>query len=185
MTNWCKDCAIRLFNTKHYNLQGIGNCWCSRCIILPNVDYSAYKYGDMSFSTQVEIIKDILPSFTGELESDLYLLPMIRCNETISCKLDKESYNRCLNYFARDVHKYQFKDILLLGSAATRFLNIDITSWLNTVFISSNNRRYVVNYSPLVSYIDSDKFETFKQNLIKWYNSSINNNFELYEIKKL
>ena len=45
--NYCEDCVIRLFNTKHYNLQGIGNPYFGNCIIVPNVDYNAYKKGGM------------------------------------------------------------------------------------------------------------------------------------------
>lgn len=55
--NYCEDCVIRLFNNKHYNLQGIGNPYFGNCIIVPNVDYNAYKKGSMEFSKQVEIIK--------------------------------------------------------------------------------------------------------------------------------
>lgn len=179
--NVCDNCAIRLYNTKHHNLQGIGNPWNGKCIVVPNVDYDAYKYGDMSFSKQVKVIKDILPSFTGDDMSDLYIVPLIRCNETISCKLDNISYNRCLHWLANDMRKYNFQDILLLGEAARRFLGIEISHKLNTVFISQNKRRYTINYSPLISYIDQDKFEVFKQGLIKWYNSSYSNNYNNYD----
>ena len=183
--DWCKDCAIRLFNKKHYNLQGVGNPWSGKCIVVPNVDYDAYKTGDMSFSKQVELIKQIIPFSTGEEEPNLYILPLIRCNERISCKLDNESYRKCLHYFAEDVSKYDFRDILLLGDAGRRFLSIDITSWFNTIFVSSNNRRYAVNYSPFISYVNSNKFETFKTNLYKWYNAVSNIDFKGYEIKRI
>lgn len=39
----CKDCPMRLFNIKHHNLQGIGNPYFGICIVIPNVDYDAYK----------------------------------------------------------------------------------------------------------------------------------------------
>ena len=52
----CSECPIRLFNNKHYNLQGIGNPYFGNCIVVPNVDYNAYKNGSMGFSNQVEII---------------------------------------------------------------------------------------------------------------------------------
>ena len=171
MIDYCTNCAIGLFNTKHHNLQGVGNPWNGNCIVVPNVDYGAYKQGDMSFSKQVEIIKDVLLSSTGVDLSDIYVIPLIRCNEKISCKLDKVSYNRCLHYFANDVRQYNFKNILLLGDAARRFLKCDITENLNNLFISKNGRRYVVNYSPFIKHIDQDKFEVFKQSLIKWYNA--------------
>lgn len=176
--NYCKDCALRLYNTKTHNLSGIGNCWNNRCIVVPNVDYQAYKGKSMSFSVQVDKIKDILLLSTGELLSNLYIVPLIRCNETISCEINDKIYNNCLHYFAEDVKKYQFKDILLLGSAARRFLQCNINDYLNTVFISKNNRRYFVNYSPMIELIDKNKFEVFKRQLIKWYNATLNNMYD-------
>ena len=133
----------------------------------------------------VDIIKENLSSSTGDVLSNLYIIPLVRCNEKISCPLDNVSYNRCLHWFAEDVRKYQFKDILLLGNAARRFLNCTISNYLNTLFISKNNKRYAVNYAPSISFIDSNKFDTFKENLIKWYNSVINEDFSNYEIIKL
>lgn len=178
--NYCKDCVIRLFNNKHYNLQGIGNPYFGNCIIVPNVDYNAYKKGGMEFSKQVEIIKSLISS-TGELD-DLYVLPLIRCNEYISCELNENSYLKCIGYLIEDMKKYQFKNIMLLGSAGRRFLNCNISDYFDTIFISVNNRRYWVNYSPLINYTDSNKYEIFKSNLIRWYNSIKNNDFTNYKI---
>lgn len=177
--NYCEDCVIRLFNNKHYNLQGIGNPYFGNCIIVPNVDYNAYKKGGMEFSKQVEIIKSLISS-TGELD-DLYVLPLIRCNEYISCELNEDSYLKCIGYLVEDMKKYQFKNIMLLGSAGRRFLNCNISDYFDTIFISINNRRYWVNYSPLINYTDSDKYEIFKSNLIRWYNSIKNNDFTNYK----
>lgn len=178
--NYCEDCVIRLFNTKHYNLQGIGNPYFGNCIIVPNIDYNAYKKGGMEFSKQVEIIKSLIYS-TGELD-DLYVLPLIRCNEYVSCELNEDSYLKCIGYLIEDMKKYQFKNIMLLGSAGRRFLNCNISDYFDTIFVSVNNRRYWVNYSPLINYTDSDKYETFKSNLIRWYNSIKNNDFSNYKI---
>lgn len=177
--NYCEDCVIRLFNNKHYNLQGIGNPYFGNCIIVPNVDYNAYKKGGMEFSKQVEIIKSL--TSTGELD-DLYVLPLIRCNEYISCELNEDSYLKCIGYLVEDMKKYQFKNIMLLGSAGRRFLNCNISDYFDTIFVSVNNRRYWVNYSPLINYTDSDKYEIFKSNLIRWYNSIKNNDFTNYKI---
>lgn len=177
--NYCEDCVIRLFNNKHYNLQGIGNPYFGNCIIVPNVDYNAYKKGGMEFSKQVEIIKSLISS-TGGLD-DLYVLPLIRCNEYISCDLNEDSYLKCIGYLVEDMKKYQFKNIMLLGSAGRRFLNCNISDYFDTIFISINNRRYWVNYSPLINYTDSDKYEIFKSNLIRWYNSIKNNDFTNYK----
>ena len=46
----CDNCALRLYNTKSYNLQGIGNPFYGNCIVVPNVDYKAYKGKSMDFS---------------------------------------------------------------------------------------------------------------------------------------
>lgn len=178
----CDNCALRLYNIKSYNLQGIGNPYKGNCIVVPNVDYKAYKGKSMSFSSQVEIIKDILHLSTGEEEYNFYIIPLIRCNEQISCEVDDATYHKCLTFFAKDVIRYDFKNILLLGNAARRFLNCNIKDYLDTILISRNNRRYFVNYSPLVKNIDEKLFETFKDNIIKW-NNSINTGFYNYNIK--
>lgn len=171
----CEDCPMRLFNTKHYNLHGVGNPYFGNCIVVPNVDYNAYKEGDMGFSKQVEIIKGILHPSTGEGDNvdnldDVFIVPLIRCNENISCELDDYSYNRCLHHFANDMRKYKFNRILLLGDAGRRFLNCDITEQLDTLMVSSNYKFYNVNYSPLIKYKDNEKFFIFESYLIKWYN---------------
>lgn len=183
--NYCENCAIGMYNKRHHNLQGTGNPWTGICIVVPNVDYGAYKIGDMSFSKQVEVIVNTLHSSTGDVLSKLYIIPLIRCNEKISCPLDNISYNKCLHWFAEDVRKYQFTDIMLLGSAAQRFMNCGISDNLGKIFISKNNKRYTVNYAPFISYLDSNKGEIFKENLIKWYNSIINEDFSNYETIRL
>lgn len=181
--NVCEECPMRLFNTKYYNLQGIGNPHFGLCIVVPNVDYSAYKKGDFSFSNQVEIIKSVISS-TGEVD-DVFILPLIRCNETIACSINNDIYNRCLTYFMNDIRKYQFTDIMLLGDAGRRILNCNINEYFDYIMISSNYRRYTVNYSPLIKYIDNAKFEVFKNYLLKWYNSAKNKYFEQYKILQL
>lgn len=170
--NICENCPIRLFNNKYYNLHGIGNPYFGNCIVVPNVDYNAYKKGSMGFSEQVKIIKEVLNLSTGEQDNldDIYIVPLIRCNESISCELDNNSYNRCLTHFANDMRKYKFNRILLLGDAGKRFLNCDITENLDTLMISINKRFYNINYSPLIKYKDNNKFFIFKSYLIKWYN---------------
>lgn len=180
----CDDCALKLYNTKSYNLQGVGNPFYGNCIVVPNVDYKAYKGKSMDFSTQVEIIKETLILSTGVEESNLYIVPLIRCNEQISCEIDKATFNRCLYYFAKDIMTYNLKNILLLGSAARRFLNVNINEHFDTVFLSKSGRRYFVNYSPLIEYVDEKLFDTFKEYLIKWYNS-INSGMFDYNLKLL
>lgn len=177
----CDNCALRLYNTKSYNIQGIGNPFYGNCIVVPNVDYKAYKGKSMDFSTQVEVIRNILIPFTGGEESNFYIVPLIRCNEQISCEVDNITYNKCLYWFANDIRKYDFKNILLLGTAARRFLNCNITEYLDTIMVSPNGRKYFVNYSPLIKYSDDKLFETFKEKLIHWYkcvsNGIFNYNF--------
>lgn len=179
----CKDCPVRLFNVKNYNLHGVGNPYFGKCIVVPNVDYNAYKKGSMGFSTQVEIIKSLISS-TGRLD-DVYITPLIRCNETISCEFNDDIYRKCLVHFAEDIKKYDFRDILLLGEAGRKFLACDINQYLDTIIVSNNNRRYCVNYSPLIKYKDDAKFEVFKKHLIKWLSSTRNKTYNGYEILKI
>lgn len=184
MLNVCDDCALRLYNTKAHNISGVGNPFYGNCIVVPNVDYAAYKGKSMDFSTQVKEIENTLNLPTGVGESNLFVVPLIRCNEQISCKVDNITYNKCLHWFTEDMRKYRFKNVMLLGNAARRFLNINIKEYLNTVFISKNNVRYFVNYSPLIKYNDEKLYEEFKRCLLRWY-CCIDVDYRNYEWYKL
>lgn len=164
--NLCDECPLRLFN-KHYNLQGIGNKFYGNLIVIPNVDYNASKLGDITFSKQVEIIKNII-SPTGELDN-LFILPLLRCGDAISFEIDDNTYNRCITYLIKDIKRYNFNRILLLGESVNRLLNCNIHTYLDTIIVK-NNIMFNVNYSPLIKYINNEKFETFKHYIIKWYN---------------
>ena len=170
--NICEDCPIGLCNTKSKCLQGYGNPWSGNCIVVNNVDYSAYKKGDMKFSKQVELINNILLSSTGGLEqSDLsyFIVPLIRCNEYISYPVDKISLSKCIQLFKEDIIKYKFKNILLLDNAAKRFLNIDsITPYVDKI-IQHNGINYCVNYKI--------KTKIAADNLRRWYFAVTNDNF--------
>jgi hypothetical protein len=125
----------------------------------------------------VSIIRDTLSSFTGEVLNNLYILPLIRCNETIGCEVDENIYSRCIEYFKEDVKKYNFKHILLLGDAARRFFNISIYNIIDCVLVSRNNRYYSVDYSPLVKNVNSDLGNTFENNLKQWYGDILNKHY--------
>lgn len=167
----CNKCPLRMFNNKCYNLQPIGNPLYGNAIVVPNVDYNAYKNKGMSFSKYVEVIKDIISS-TGELD-DYYVIPLIRCRLTKECPVNNEILTNCSAYFVREIAKYKLRHVMLLGDAAKFWLNIDnIGSYTDSVICDSKTRTiYNVSYSPFVKYIDDNKFEDFKGHLIKWYNS--------------
>lgn len=187
MIDACKQCPMRLFNSKHYNLQGIGNNYSNNCIVIPNVDYNAYIKGSIEFSKQIDIIKDILSSSMGELEilNHIYIIPLIRCCDKLGCEITNNIYNNCIIHFTKDIRKYDFHNILLLGDSANKFLNCNIKDNLNTIFISKNNRYYNVNFSPLIKYTNEDRFELFKTYLIRWYFSAINYNYSGYKIEMI
>lgn len=167
--NVCANCPLRLYNDKGFNLQGIGNTWSGNALVLPNVDYKAYKNQDMSFSSQVEIVSAILP--TGELDANFYVVPFIRCNENVDIEINDDIIRKCSFYLNRDLDKYQIKDVMLCGEAAKRYLNINgISSYLDTVILDNKTkRRYFVNYSPLVKYTNDKLMESFHSHLNKYY----------------
>lgn len=185
MEDNCKNCPFRLYNKKGHRLNGVGNPFSTACIVVPNVDYVAYKHSAMEYSKQVDIIRNILLSSTGSVEPNLYIIPLIRCNESISCEINDDIYNKCLSYFKEDLIRYDWRYILLLGNAVSRFLNCNISEYLDTAFITDNHRCYNVNYSPMTYYTNTKNFEIFKQNLIKWYNSVITDNLLTYKIMKV
>lgn len=181
-TSPCFDCPLRLFNDNGYKLEGIGNIWSGNALILPNVDYEAYKKQDMSFSSQVEIVQSILS--TGGVEQNLCIIPLIRCSENFNIEITQRIIFNCYTYLDEDISNHQIKNIMLCGDAARRILGIDnIKSYLDTVICENKTkRRYFINYSPLVKYINDDLYETFKSRLVKYYNSIVSKIYE-YDIK--
>ena len=179
--NVCDQCPLRLFNNRGHNINGIGNIWSGSALVLPNVDIPAYKKQNMSFSSQVGIINTILP--TGGQEQNLYIVPLIRCNEHFDIEITQRILHRCLHYFNEDVNNHQIKNIMLCGDAARRMLNIDdLKPYLDTVICENKTRRrYFVNYSPLVKYTNDEHFEVFKSHLLKYYNSITSKMYD-YEI---
>lgn len=175
MTSVCDNCAIRLFNTKGYCLSGIGEPYSGNAVILPNVDYSAYKASDVSFSKQIEIISNIL--FTGGFtKPNLFYLPLIRCNETISCDINDFVFKRCLTYLIADIKTYKFKNYLVIGKAVNRlFPDTSIYYARNSIY-RNNIGSFAFTYSPF----NKDKCEEFQYDVIRWYSAIINNNYSNY-----
>jgi hypothetical protein len=181
--NPCDNCPLRLFNNKCHNLQGVGNPFMGKLIILPNVDYDAYKHKDMSFSKQVEVLMQNI-SFTGEL-ADTYIVPLIRCNESLGCDINDDIIRNCQRYLAEDVKTYDFKHIMLCGSSVERFLHGSIYRLIDSIVVSGNNRRYYSNYSPLIKYVDESKFKTFVEKVDDFLYSATNNDYSKYDIVNL
>lgn len=181
--NPCDNCPLRLFNSKCHNLQGVGNPFMGKLIILPNVDYDAYKHKDMSFSKQVEVLMQHI-TFTGEL-AETYIVPLIRCNESLGCDINDDIIRNCQRYLAEDVKTYDFKHIMLCGSAVDRFLHTSINSVLNSIIVSNNKRLYYANYSPLIKYVDKDKFNIFITKVNDFLYSASNKDYSKYNIIKL
>lgn len=179
MDKYCDGCPMRLYNEKCHNLKGIGNPIMGNLILVPNVDYVAYKNKSMQYSNLVDIICDILS--TGVLEN-IYILPYIRCNANMGYPITPQIEQRCIHYLMDDITKYNFSNILLLGDTVNKLLGDNITDSLNTIRVSKNKRYYASNYSPLIKYIDKDKYEIFKNNLIRWYNNVINHNYLNYNM---
>lgn len=177
----CKDCALRLFNDKGHNLQGVGNIWSGNAIVLPNVDYDAYKKQDMSFSSQVDVLCNHFP--TGGLVANCYIVPLIRCREFNEIVINGDIIKRCLYYLMSDIKRYKIKNIMFCGDAARRYLNIDdIKPYLDTVICHNATRtRCFVNYSPLVKYTNDNLYKEFESHLIKYYNSIVTRMYD-YDI---
>ena len=181
--NPCDNCPLRLFNSKCHNLQGVGNPFMGKLIILPNVDYDAYKHRDMSFSKQVEVLKQHI-TFTGEL-AETYIVPLIRCNENLGCDINDDIISNCQYYLAKDFKTYDFKHIMLCGNAVDRFLHISIHSLINSIIVSNNKRLYYANYSPLIKYVDKDKFNIFITKVNDFLYSASNKDYSKYNIINL
>lgn len=175
--NYCTKCPLNIFrvNTSpHY--EGVGDPWKGRVIVVPTIDSKGW-----TFDKQIETIGEVLNLSTGELLQTLFVVPLIRCNEHLKCMIDSNAINKCRMWLNEDIAKYEFKDILLLGSAVNNILNCPIGSNLNYVCLH-DKQRYFVNYSPYIKDRDAEKYEIFKANLIRWYNSTMTGMYDNYDI---
>lgn len=184
--NHCINCPLRMFD-KHYNHKGVGNPTYGNFIVIPNVDYDAYKKG-MTYSKYVQIVQEVLSPFTGGLE-DYYIVPLIRCRLVKECPVNDAVISHCINYTHRDIFKYNAVKIMLLGDAAKYFMNVDsISEITNKIYLLRDNvsiRGYSASYSPFVKYTDDNKYKEFCNHLIRWYNANKENNYNGYKIEML
>ena len=81
----CEGCPLGLFNTKVKCLSGVGNPMSGIMIVVPNVDYNAYKNKGMTFSKYVEIINEVITPFTGGLgQLDPFIVPLISLAQSLT-----------------------------------------------------------------------------------------------------
>lgn len=179
--NVCEGCPLGLFNTKCKRLSGVGNPMSGMMIVVPNVDYNAYKNRGMTFSKYVEIINEVITPFTGGLEQlDPFIVPLIRCKLDDKCPVNEYIVSRCMLHTFADIRVHNIKKIMLLGRAAIDF-GFDITKGKDKLYYVSPFV-YSTNYSPFVKFIDDNKYKEFCNRLIKWISSNKDNNYNGMEI---
>lgn len=180
----CEGCPLGLFNTKCKCLSGVGNPMSGMIIVVPNVDYNAYKNRGMTFSKYVEIINEIIIPFTGGLEQLApFIVPLIRCKLDDKCPITKDIIRKCMLYTFNDIKRYNIKKIMLLGDAATN-LGFSVTNDNNKLCVI-DSFVYSTNYSPFIKFIDDNKYKEFCNRLIKWISANKDNNYNGMKIIKV
>lgn len=166
---------MRLLNDKVYNLQGVGNPMFGNVIIIPNVDYKAYRRKRLELGEYVkEIISTILP--TGEL-SDVYITPLVHCKANRTYPVNNSILRNCSQILQYEFKKYNFKRVLILGSAVEQIMGLDLKKYAGkTIYYRQNNSFWTMTYSPLCKHSNATKYSEFKNHLTKWYNNVINKN---------
>uniref|UniRef100_A0AAU8MGX3 Uracil-DNA glycosylase n=1 Tax=Geladintestivirus 3 TaxID=3233135 RepID=A0AAU8MGX3_9CAUD len=181
----CEDCALGMFNTKCKCLAGVGNPMSGRLIVVPDVDYNAYKNKGMSFSKYVEIVQDILIPFTGGLEQlDVFIVPLIRCNPVEKCPITTNIATRCMQHTFAEVNHYNIHKIMLLGNAAA-YLGFGSTANTKDIIYQMGNYCYSTAYSPFVKFKDDIKYKELCNRLGKWYSADKTNNYNGMKIVKV
>lgn len=184
MGSICEDCALRLFNKKHYNIKAIGTPNYGNMIVIPNIDKSSYKNNQLEFSKILEIINEVSLTSTGVCVTDYcYVTALIKCKETNKLELRDLDIQRCATILGQEINHFKPKKVLLLGSAVHRMFNQSIDDNINKIIVS-NNIGFFANYNPNVKNYNVDKFKVFEQHFIKWCNSVKTNDFSNYEIIK-
>lgn len=177
----CEGCPLGMFNTKCKCLSGVGNPMSGMIIVVPNVDYNAYKNRGITFSKYVEIINDVITPFTGGLEQLVpFIVPLIRCKLDDKCPINESIVRRCMLHTFADIRINNIKKIMVLGRAATDF-GFDITKGKDKLYHVAPFV-YSTNYSPFIKFIDDSKYKEFCNRLIKWISANKDNNYNGMEI---
>lgn len=180
-TDICEGCPLGMFNTKCKCLSGVGNPMSGMIVVVPNVDYNAYKNKGMTFSKYVEIVKDTIISSTGGLEQlDPFIVPLIRCKLDERCPINERIVSKCALHTFADIRTNDIKKIMLLGKVATSF-GFDITKGKDKLYYVAPFV-YSTNYSPFIKFIDDDKYDEFRNRLVKWLTANKDNNYNGMEI---
>lgn len=171
----CDNCALRLINEKAYNLQGVGNPLYGNVIIIPNADYKAYRKKQLMFGDYVKEINASIPS-TGELE-DIYITPLLHCKVDKTYPVNDDIILNCSKILAYEFKKYNFKRVLILGSAVEKLMRLDLSKFAGkTLFYKQKGIYCTLSYSPLIKYSNISLYNLFKQHLSKWYEDVTNKN---------
>jgi hypothetical protein len=183
----CDNCAFRLFNSYH-GIKGIGNEFSNKLVIMPIISRNAAKTNDI---TNDETYKDVIEAINGNISStgvdcqspDLYFTSFIKCSVPITdaCNISDDIIDRDRRIIIHEFLTHHFTDIMLLGNVGRWLFGYDCKLKHDTCYITKNNKRYVINYNPLIKHYDKDKFAEFKDNIIKWYNAASNKDYTLYK----
>lgn len=170
----CKDCPLRLFNTKGYPIKGKGTTVYGNIIIIPTIDKNAYKNQDITFDAMVQDMIDIIHSSTGgQLLDFCYITSLVKCTGNKRCPITPDIADKCFEHFIKEFNSIPIKHVLFLGKNTLQNLSDINAERIRTGRNYCNCRKirdYSWNYSPGVKYYDDKKFEIFKQALIDWYN---------------
>lgn len=177
----CLDCPLRLYNTKGYNISGVGNPNYGNIIILPNVDKEAYKHQNFTFEQMIVTLNSLSHSSTGvDILDYCYITPLIKCKIANSIILDDQIVKRCMENLKREILTYSPINFLLLGKdVMSHFLQYSINP--DKMYVDICNRRWFNNYSPGITLYDHEKAQIFENGFIKWLNAVKSNNFSNYE----
>lgn len=171
----CDNCALRLINDKAYNLQGVGNPLYGNAIIIPNVDYKAYRKKQLLFGDYVKEIQSSLSS-TGEL-NNIYITPLLHCKVDKIYPVNDDIIINCSKILEYEFKKYNFKRVLILGSAVEKLMRLDLSKFAGkTLFYKQKGIYYTLSYSPLIKHSNNNLYKLFKLHLLKWYENVINKN---------
>lgn len=174
----CDNCPLKL-NLKDYREpQVYGNPFSNLAIVVPYID-TKYIKDDVG----VKEIERIISS-TGGDTLNYCVAPMLQCSPTQlnGYEVAQSYYYDCLK---RTMSKFSLakKHILLCGlEPANIILSItNINTWKDKVFKYAK-QTISITYSPRVKLIDENKGEVFANDLVKWYNAAINDDYSAYEI---
>ena len=167
---YCTNCAYRIVVEKRYRcIQGIGNRYNKRIIVLPSLKYKNKTIED---NTTYTFLNELYNRFYGKaLATDYYITAFIKCPCDRNYPINRDILKQCVNYFIEEMNANDYNKIILLGNTGEYLIDKKPNN-SNIMYSFIDNRHVTCCYSP--------NLQNKNSNVIKLFVTKIRNTFDAF-----